>query len=183
MMTCHEYLALEDISYSPITLKPSRLSSSSSSCTSSPSSILPFILQLYRLRDEVESKKKMKRRQKRIREKAEKDKERKEKEQEGATEALGKHPTVRTSTSPSVLSPLSSPTLLFSPLRPSSSLLSLLLLYQFHRLYLTSPPMPLTVTLMCIATCWLYGCTYRSSSSTVTFTPVDALSLLNYLTI
>lgn len=65
--------------------------------------LLPLILQLYRLRDEVESKKKMKRRQKRIREKAEKDKERKEKEQavDGTTEALGKHPTVRISTTPS----------------------------------------------------------------------------------
>ena len=58
------------------------------------------MFQLYRLRDEVESKKKMKRRQKRMREKMERDKEKKEQEQEHATEgtkdAQGKLVSVRT---------------------------------------------------------------------------------------
>lgn len=56
------------------------------------------MFQLYRLRDEAESKKKMKRRQKRMREKMERDKEKKEQEQaiEGTKDAQGKLISVRT---------------------------------------------------------------------------------------
>ena len=68
---------------------------------------LAYMFQLFRLRDEVESKKKMKRRQKRMREKMERDKEKNEQEQEqameGAKDAQGKLLSVRTNSNCSLM--------------------------------------------------------------------------------